>query len=71
MWHDPIVEEIHKIREEYARQFNFDIDAICKDIQARQAKSDREAVSFPPRIPRPKHSIVERATDVLMTDISL
>ena len=51
MWKDPIVEEIHKIREEYARQFNFDIHAISKDIQAKQASSGREVVSFSPRKP--------------------
>jgi len=51
MWQDPIVEEIHKIREEYARQFNFDINAICKDIHAKQVNSDREVVSFSPRKP--------------------
>ena len=71
MWQDPIVEEIHKIREEYARQFNFDIDAICKDIQARQAKSNQEVVSFPPRKPRQKHSQVEKSEVSLMTDTSI
>ena len=71
MWQYSIIEEIHKTREEYARQFNFDIDAICKDIQAKQAKSDREVISFPPRKPRPKQSLVERSTVLLMTDISL
>ena len=68
MWQDPIVEEIHKTREEYARQFNFDIDAICKDIQAKQANSGREVVSFPPRKPRPKPSLVERSTVLLRND---
>lgn len=51
MWHDQIVEEIHKTREDYARKFNFDINAICKDIQEKQIKSGREIVSFPPRKP--------------------
>ena len=54
MWRDPIVEEIHKIREEYARQLNFDIDAICRDIQAKQAESGRKLVSFPARKPKPE-----------------
>ncbi len=49
MWRDPIIEELHKIREDYARQFNFDIHAICKDIQKKQGQSGREIVSFPPR----------------------
>jgi hypothetical protein len=34
---DPIIDEIHKAREEYAKKFNFDIDAMFKDLQARQA----------------------------------
>jgi len=56
MWHDPIVEELHKIREEYARKFNFDISAICKDIQEKQVESGREVVSFPPRKPESKNN---------------
>jgi hypothetical protein len=51
MWRDQIVEELHKVREDYARQFNFDINAICKFFQEKQAQSGREVVSFPPRKP--------------------
>lgn len=51
MWQDTIIEELHKIREDYARQFNFDSNAICKDIQEKQAKSEREVVSFFSRKP--------------------
>jgi hypothetical protein len=51
MWRDQIIEELHKVREEYARQFNFDINAICKDFQEKQAQSGREVVSFPPHKP--------------------
>lgn len=54
MSRDPIVDEIHKIREEYARQFGFDVRAICRDIQAKQLRSGRELVSFPARKPTPK-----------------
>ena len=48
---DPIVEEIHRIREEYAKRFNNDLHAICEDLRARQAKSGRQVVSRPPRKP--------------------
>ena len=41
--------EIEKLREDYARKFNHDIDAIYKDIKRREAESGREFVSFPPR----------------------
>lgn len=43
---DPIVEEIHKIREEYAKKFNFDIDAMFEDLREKQSKSKHRIVSF-------------------------
>ena len=32
---DPVNEEIHRYREEYARKFNFDLAAVCKDPRER------------------------------------
>jgi hypothetical protein len=49
MWKDPVVEETRKLREQYASQFNHDIDAIYKDIQQRQAQSGKNLVSLPAR----------------------
>lgn len=49
MLQDPIIEEIHRIREEYARKFDFNIDAICKDLQAKQTENEHRLVSFPGR----------------------
>ncbi|WP_445248282.1 hypothetical protein [Microcoleus sp. OTE_8_concoct_300] len=46
---DEIVEEIHKIREEYAKSFNYDLDAIFADLQKKQAESGREVVKLPPK----------------------
>ncbi|MDJ1182406.1 hypothetical protein [Roseofilum casamattae] len=46
MYRDPIVEEIHKIREEYSRRFNHDLPAIFADLQKQQAESGREVVDF-------------------------
>ncbi len=43
---DPIVEEIHKIREEYAAEFDYDIDAMFEDLNKRQAESNHKIVSF-------------------------
>jgi hypothetical protein len=50
---DPIVAEVRKARDEYARRFNYDLDAICKDLQQRQSQSGRNVVSFPPKRPTP------------------
>ena len=53
---DPIVEEIHRIREEYAKRFNNDLHAICADLRARQAMSGRQVVSRPPRKPSTRNA---------------
>ena len=49
MLQDEIVEEIHKIREEYAKSFNYDLDAIFADLQKKQAESGREVVKLSPK----------------------
>ncbi len=49
MWQDPIVEEIHRIREKHAKKFNYDLHAICEDIRKKQAQSGHKVVSRPPR----------------------
>ncbi|GAP93636.1 hypothetical protein [Leptolyngbya sp. NIES-2104] len=43
MWEDEIVEELHRIREEHAREFNYDIKAICEDWRRRH----RQFVTLP------------------------
>lgn len=37
MYRDKIIEEIHKNREEYAKSFNYDLDAIFQDLKNKQA----------------------------------
>lgn len=50
---DPIVEEIRKYREAHAARFNYDLDAIYRDIKEREKeweeKTGRKVVSYPPR----------------------
>ena len=47
MWEDPIVEEIHKFREEHAKKFNYNLEAIFKDLKEKEGKSGRKAISLP------------------------
>jgi hypothetical protein len=35
MWHDPIVDDIHKVREAYAAKFNNNIAAMVRDLQEK------------------------------------
>jgi hypothetical protein len=46
MWKDEVVEEIHRIREEYAKSFNYDLDAIFADLRKKEAESGREVVNL-------------------------
>ncbi len=47
MWTDPIFEEIRREREAYAAKFNFDIEAICRDLQLQELESGHEIVTLP------------------------
>jgi len=49
MFNDPIVDEVRRARAAYAKRFNHDLDAICRDLQEKQKAEGRKLVSFPPR----------------------
>ena len=46
MWTDDILEEIHRIREEYAKSFDYDLDVIFADLRKKEAESGREVVNL-------------------------
>lgn len=41
-WSDPIIDELHKIREEHAKKFNYDIAAICEDLKKGEKKLEEQ-----------------------------
>lgn len=51
MWEDEIVEELHRIREEHAKEFNYDIKAICDDWRRQQEQSGKQFVTLPLKEP--------------------
>jgi hypothetical protein len=46
MWEDPIVAEVHRTREQLAKNFDFDVIAIVADIRKRQAALGSRLVSL-------------------------
>ena len=50
---DPVVERLHKQREEYMERFQYDFDAIIRDIRSREATSPTPLLE-PPAAPPPK-----------------
>ena len=54
---DPIIEEIRYYRDQHAKQFNYDLDAICKDYQAHQTQAGD-------RLVRRRPNIADQSTDM-------
>ena len=46
-WQDPIVAEVRAIREAYAARFNYDLQAIYRDLKAQERQSGWQTVSLP------------------------
>lgn len=49
MINDPIVEEVRKVRDAHAAQFNYDLRAIYEDLKKQEKKSKRKFVTLPPK----------------------
>jgi hypothetical protein len=52
---DPVVEQLHKQREKYMERFQYDFDAIVRDIRAHEASYPspllQPSASSPPNKP--------------------
>lgn len=51
MWKDEIVEETRRQRQAYAAKFNYDLEAMYRDLKEKQQQSRRPLVSLSPKQP--------------------
>lgn len=49
---DPVVDEVRAIRDAYTRRFGYDIEAIGRDLKAKETASGATLVSRAPRRPK-------------------
>lgn len=49
MQNDPVVEEVRRIRHEYARKFGFDLRAIATDLRIKEQAHRDRLVSYEPK----------------------
>lgn len=49
---DEVLSEVRKVREDYARRFGYDLQAIHHDLKSQEQASGRRVVSLPPRRPK-------------------
>ena len=59
---DPILDKLHRVREEYAARFDFDLKAMVRDLKARQERGEFAVVHRSPRPPRVKQMPKKRPT---------
>ncbi|MCX7421499.1 MAG: hypothetical protein NT013_18405 [Planctomycetia bacterium] len=43
---DPVIAELHRIKDDHAKKFNYDVRAMMADLRERQKTSSRTYVSF-------------------------
>lgn len=55
MRNDPVIEEIHKVRNKYAEQFGFDLDAMFADLKIKEKESGRYRVVRRPKVFQKTH----------------
>ena len=58
---DPIVDEVRRVRDAHAAMFNYDLDAIFRDIKQQEKDSGLEFVSYAPPVIEPKQALQSTA----------
>ena len=49
MQNDPVVDEIRRIRHDYAKRFGFDLRAMVADLRRKEQQHPDRLVSFNPK----------------------
>lgn len=62
---DPIIEELHQFREEWAARFNYDIHAIVADLRRSQQEANRQVVNLPPRLVADINEAQEQVSELI------
>ena len=51
---DPIVDDVRRNRQEYAMQFDYDLQAIAADLRKHEKEHPERIVTFSPKPVRPR-----------------
>ena len=60
---DALIDEVRKFRDEYARQFNYDLHAMCGDLRREQSLGSSPVVSFATQPTAPRHKPLDGQAD--------
>lgn len=67
---DPIVDEVRRVRDAHAAKFNYDPDAIFRDIKEREKRSGRKYVSFADEGNSPNQPLQPTGAAIPVSEIS-
>lgn len=56
---DSVVDEVREARDAYAKRFNYDLQAIYRDLKEQEKQSGRKLVSLPPKRTETKRTETE------------
>lgn len=59
MWKDPIVEEIHQVREKIAQEHDYDIYKLFEYYRGKETEHGGKVVTRPPQRPDAKQAVGE------------
>ena len=65
MWEDPIVNEVRRIREELAEQYNFDVGVIFAEIRKKQAALGKRLVNRERQVKADQEGVPDRYSTAL------
>ena len=71
MMNDTIVDEVRRIRDAYAARFNYDLDAIFRDIKEKEQQSGHQFIAGVARPATPKQSPEPTGASVAVSRSSL
>ena len=66
---DNVIQEVRKIREAYAKQFGYDLQAIHRDLKEPEQAGGRRIVSLPPRRPKPIKALSRKTQPLTPTPL--
>lgn len=70
-WRDPIVEEIHRFREEYAKKFDYDMEKMYQDLKRRQDETPGPVLPLVRKSPIAKNSPTASAHSDIPENLAL
>jgi hypothetical protein len=57
MKEDAVIVDVRKARDEHAKKFGYDVDAIADDFNSREGKDGAPVVSRPPKRINPRGAL--------------